>query len=213
MKPTNKNVLLDRERYIGGSEIPTIMNINPFQTRFDLMLIKAQLKDDDFEGNVYTRFGQTIEPIIRDFINSEYNYTLKEETTIKTHSKVGLRANHDGLDKDKSVNCEIKSTSMIKKTLKGYRNYLVQTLYGSDLADAENNILVVYHRTKEDLEQFELDGTIDFKKEQLQVFEFKTSDHLQEIKNINKAVDRFIFELEILKENPFITEKELKKCM
>ena len=49
-----QDVTKDRHKYIGGSDIPIIMGISDFKTRFDLLLEKAQLKEDDFEGNVYT---------------------------------------------------------------------------------------------------------------------------------------------------------------
>ena len=42
-----KSVKEDREKYIGGSDIPIIMGISPFKSRFDLLLEKAELKDND----------------------------------------------------------------------------------------------------------------------------------------------------------------------
>lgn len=209
MKPTNKNVLVDREKYLGSSEISTIMGINPFKDRFSLLLEKAELKESDYVDNPYVDFGTRIESEIRDFINSEYNLSLKEETSLKTHSKLGLRANHDGLDKDKKINCEIKSTSMIKKTLRGYKSYVVQVQYGSMLAEVEDNILAVYHRTKEDLDHFIKTKEINFNKEQLQIFEFKSDKKLD--KEIMEAADKFMEDLEKVKKNPFITERELNE--
>ena len=50
----SKNVTENRYKYIGGSDIPIIMGISTFKKRFDLLLEKAQLKTDDFQGNEYT---------------------------------------------------------------------------------------------------------------------------------------------------------------
>ena len=46
-----QNVRVDREKYIGGSDIPIIMGISQFKTRFDLLLEKAGLKENTFDGN------------------------------------------------------------------------------------------------------------------------------------------------------------------
>ena len=69
---TNFDVSIDREKWIGGSDIPAIMGISPFTTRFDLLLFKAQLVESDFGGNEYTKYGQTMEPKIRDYINKQF---------------------------------------------------------------------------------------------------------------------------------------------
>ena len=63
---TKYDVTIDRFKWIGGSDIPAIMGISPFTTRFDLLLFKAELKENDFKGNEYTRYGQVMEPKIRD---------------------------------------------------------------------------------------------------------------------------------------------------
>ena len=49
-----QDVRIDRNLYIGGSDIPIIMGISPFKKRFDLLLEKAGLKENDFDGNQYT---------------------------------------------------------------------------------------------------------------------------------------------------------------
>ena len=36
-----ETVKQDRDKYIGGSDIPVIMNLSPFKSRFDLLLEKA----------------------------------------------------------------------------------------------------------------------------------------------------------------------------
>ena len=60
-----ETVKQDRDKYIGGSDIPVIMNLSPFKSRFDLLLEKAGYKEDTFEGNVYTEYGNKLEPKIR----------------------------------------------------------------------------------------------------------------------------------------------------
>ena len=48
------SVKQDRDKFIGGSDIPIIMELSPFKSRYDLLLEKAGLKDDTFSGNIYT---------------------------------------------------------------------------------------------------------------------------------------------------------------
>lgn len=68
-----QDVRTDRNKYVGGSDIPTIMNINPFKKRFDLLLEKAELLENEFEGNIYTEYGNVLEPKIREYINKLKN--------------------------------------------------------------------------------------------------------------------------------------------
>ena len=65
------SVKQDRDKYIGGSDIPIIMRLSPYKSRYDLLLEKAGYKEDTFEGNIYTEYGNTMEPKIREYINSE----------------------------------------------------------------------------------------------------------------------------------------------
>ena len=65
-------VTVDRDKYIGGSDIPIIMGISSFKTRFDLLLEKAGIKENDFAGNKYTEYGNVMEPKIRNFINEKF---------------------------------------------------------------------------------------------------------------------------------------------
>ena len=65
-----QDVTKDRSKYIGGSDIPAIMGISHFKTRFDLLLEKAQLQENQFDGNSYTEYGNELEPKIRDYCAS-----------------------------------------------------------------------------------------------------------------------------------------------
>ena len=62
----------DRDKFIGGSDIPIIMNLSHFKTRWELLQQKAGLIEDDFKGNDYTDYGNIMEGYIRDYINREY---------------------------------------------------------------------------------------------------------------------------------------------
>ena len=55
--PTNPNVLINRDKYIGGSDISAIMGISPFKTRWEVLQEKAGLLESEFTGNKYTEYG------------------------------------------------------------------------------------------------------------------------------------------------------------
>ena len=48
------DVTIDRDKYIGGSDVPVIMGISSFNTRWGLLQEKAGLKVNTFTVNKYT---------------------------------------------------------------------------------------------------------------------------------------------------------------
>ena len=210
-----ESVKQDRERYLGGSDIPIIMNLSPFKTRFNLLLEKAGYKEDTFEGNVYTEYGNTMEPKIREYINSE---VLKPKSNPFLEGKhvreatedevIGVRLHTDGerttTNGDIEV-LEIKTTSNIYDSVDEYKIYLVQLLFYMVNLGAPYGRLAVYERP-EDLDE-------EFKPERLHLYavELKEYEDLVEdlVEEIRKAIDLFLKDLAKVKANPFITEEEL----
>ena len=112
-------VTVDREKYIGGSDIPIIMEISPFKTRFDLLLEKAQLKENTFLGNEYTEFGNELEAKIRNYINIQ---KLSKKPYVEDKKIVGdIRCHTDGFNGETVL--EIKTTSQIHEKLVDYKVY------------------------------------------------------------------------------------------
>ena len=125
-----ETVKQDREKYIGGSDIPVIMNLSPFKSRFDLLLEKAGYKENDFEGNVYTEYGNTMESKIREAINSQIKEPFTEGKHIREAEAdeiIGVRIHTDGENSDSIL--EIKTTSQIYPCVDDYKLYLVQLLF------------------------------------------------------------------------------------
>ncbi len=191
-----QNVKVDREKYIGGSDIPAIMGINPFKKRFDLLLEKAQLQDNDFEGNEYTEYGNELEPKIRDYINQSEKKKFIEDKVIKDD----LRYHSDGFN-GKCV-LEIKTTSQIHDDVDGYKIYLVQLLFGMQMHDVKKGKLAVYARPK--------DFNTDFDEKRLTVYDIDIKDYKELLEDINVAINQFRKDLAKLKENPFLTEEDLQ---
>ncbi len=195
-----QDVTKDRHLYIGGSDIPMIMRLSSFKTRYDLLLEKAQLKESDFQGNKYTEYGNVMEPKIRDYINE-----IGETKFIETKKIVDNKRYHsDGF------NCttilEIKTTSNIKNSLLEYKTYLVQCLYGMMVNDSLGGILAIYERPS--------DFDEEFNSKNLTSYGFALEDHLELCNEINLAVDNFWSDLDKIKtayilEGVILTEEDL----
>ena len=199
-------VTKDRHKYIGGSDIPIIMGISSFKSRYDLLLEKAQLKDNDFNGNQYTEYGTLMEPKIRDYINDTYEVDFKEGKHLKTYDgindnniPVNIRIHTDGETEDTIL--EIKTTSQIKDSLDQYKAYLVQLLFYMGVSNKTYGTLAIYERP-EDLDT-------EFNKDNLIIYHIKAEDYKTLIEEILNSVATFTEDLEKLKDNPFLTEEDL----
>ena len=199
------SVKQDRDRYLGGSDIPIIMNLSPFKSRFDLLLEKAGYKESDFEGNIYTEYGNKLEPKIREYIN-EYEYPEYNDFVEGKHTReaeadeiIGVRIHTDGENDDCIL--EIKTTSQIHEKTDDYKIYLVQLLFYMVNTGKPYGVLAVYNRP-EDLSE-------EFDSKRLQIFDIALNDYMDLCKEIGEACEKFIEDLQKVKDNPFITEEEL----
>ena len=185
----------DRNLYIGGSDIPAIMGISPFKTRYELLLEKAGLQEDTFEGNEYTEYGNIMEPKIREYINKEYKMNFIEGK----HIINDIRCHTDGEDGNNVL--EIKTTSQIHEKADDYKIYLVQLLFYMQYTKKNNGWLAIYERQEDFNEEFD--------KNRLIVYSIFKEEYEDLLEKINQAVDQFRIDLQKLKENPLLTEEDL----
>ena len=202
-----ESVNQDREKFIGGSDIPIIMELSPFKSRFDLLLEKAGYKKDNFEGNVFTDYGNTMESKIRDHINSKLISSFVEGKHIEeipaewdvTPNGMKIRCHTDGECDDYIL--EIKTTPHTYDSVDKCEFYLVQLLFYMLMTGKEHGILAVYKRPDDMSEELDANA--------LKTFEIRMSDYTDLINRIVNAVIRFLDDLQKVKSNPFITEEEL----
>lgn len=199
-----KKDITERWKYIGGSDIPIIMGLSPFKTRWQLLQEKAQLAEPTFEGNRYTEYGNLMEPKIREYCNKKLNRNFAEDMQIKGE----IRYNADGYDGEHNELLEIKTTSQIHESVADYKHYVVQLLAGMEVYKTENGHLAVYERP-EDFDENE-DFNEDFDPDRLAIFPIATEQFSIWRDEIREQVDRFIVDLKRLKENPFLTEEDLQ---
>lgn len=187
-------VTKDREKFIGGSDLAGIMGLSPFIDRWTLLQQKAGLKEREFFGNEYTRYGDELEPVIRSYINETYCRDF--EPAVKIDGD--LRGNCDGIDEGGLL--EIKTTSHVYDTLDGYKGYLVQILFYMKIFNVQHAMLAVYHRNE--------DFSTDFDPSRLQVIPIDIKDHLDTMEEVEQAIDMFRKDLAELKENPLLCEED-----
>lgn len=205
-----ESVSKDRDKYIGGSDIAVIMNLSPFKSRYNLLLEKAGYKEIDNGGSVYTEYGNILEPKIRDYINKEVilgdpfiegkhvrEATEDEPIGVRIHTD-GERANKDDLDGEI---LEIKTTSKIYEDVNEYKIYLVQLLFYMVNCGYSYGRLAVYERPE--------DFNEEFNPERLHLYHIDIRDYEDLVKEIGRAIELFIEDLQKVKANPFITEEEL----
>lgn len=187
----------DRQKWIGGSDIPIIMGISPFTTRFDLLLFKAGLQENEFEGNEYTEYGNVMEEKIRDYINELYNTNFVEGK--HENKTLGFRSHTDGENKDTIL--EIKTTSQIHESVDDYKIYLVQLLFYMMNTERKKGWLAVYKRPE--------DFNTEFDVQRLMLYQIDIDDYVGLCNEIRIAIEQFKEDLEKVKDNPLITEEEL----
>ncbi len=195
------DVSVDRDKYIGGSDLPVICGISKFKTRWQLLLEKAGLAENTFSGNRFTEYGHYIEPFIRDHVNLVYKAKFGDSFTEFVPCRVingDIRCHTDGFNGDCVL--EIKSTSEIYSTVDGYKTYLVQLVKYMEQNNVSFGILAVYDRPD--------DIRTPFDANRLQIFEIIIDDYLGLLNYVNKEIDKFRADLERLKENPLLTEQD-----
>ncbi len=200
-KPTNQNVLIDRNKYIGGSDTPIIMGISPFKTRWQLLQEKAGIVEAEVVDNAYVDYGSEMEKYIRDYVNfldENREDQFYEDTLVKEEDIIGLRCNVDG--RNSNTILEVKTTSVIHETLDEYKYYLVQLLFYMYNYGFEKGILAVYERPK--------DFNTDFDPDQLMLYNVNIKDYAMLVDELKEAIEKFRQDLKKLKENPSLEEKD-----
>ena len=104
------------QKGIGGSDVATILGLNPYKTAFTLWLEKTgQVKPAPID-NEYVEWGNILEPVIRDKFARETGFQVKENPYVLQHDDHDFMiANIDGevfdFEKDEWGVLEIKTAS------------------------------------------------------------------------------------------------------
>ena len=108
-----------RQKRIGGSEFGTVLDINPYNKRIDLILEKAGVIKNVFNGNEATRRGELLEDEVIQMFEKETGLKVtnqQEEFKYKPNFGLELVCHVDGLTEDAVF--EAKTTDIKSKTWK-----------------------------------------------------------------------------------------------
>lgn len=199
------DVTVDRWKYIGGSDLKTIMQLDTFKNRFDLLLEKCQLKEPEQVENEYTIDGHINEEKIRNYYNeTKFKSDHLEENQVISEDGV-YRYNADGVNSKIVWECKRVGKATFEAINnprdKENKKYLVQLLKGIQLNNKQSGLLTISLRNG-DFDETKID--------ELKEFEININDYQDILSEIDYEVGRFLDDKEKMLKNPLITEEELQ---
>lgn len=202
------NVVNDRQKFIGGSDLPAILGLNKKYgvTPEDFVKIKLGLEKRTFSKNEFTIYGDVLEPKIRDYINFKFYTKYKPDTKIDLNRM--YRGNVDGFDKEAEYPLiEIKTFgSRLDKTY-----YSWQCQFYMDLFNVDKCLLVGYKRNDDfywGLGEFD-ERYFDFSFDENRVEVHELKRDTEKLKRIQEEINNFRKLMKETKEeyNGIITRK------
>lgn len=187
-------VTSNRDFWIGGSDIPAIMEKSSFSSKYEL--IESKLNPTERQGEQflqkYIDFGNHMEPIIREYINNELDTNYKPAH--KEDNAQRIRGNVDGFDKDAPIPLlEIKTYGGTARM----EEYELQVQLYMYLFDVQQCLLVGYKR-EEETEDFSFnDFKMEFDESNITQVIINRDDNL--IDEIMEKVNSFVEELDFCK--------------
>ncbi|MGX7091209.1 lambda-exonuclease family protein [Hutsoniella sourekii] len=186
------NVELNRHLFVGGSDVPTILGINSYKSQFQLAKEKLGIEPNEFTGNEYTKFGNVLEPQIREYINKINDTNFIVQTFIDEDQ--AIRSNVDGIDHEHNLLLEIKTHGKNPKK----QIYYVQMQLYMYQTGAEEGWLALYERPS--------NFDVEFDADRLEIEVVEKDPEL--IQKILDAIETFWIRCEYLKESPEMNEQE-----
>lgn len=107
MNTAKDSVKDDRDKYIGGSDLPKVNNL----TSAERLIFEKTHEQKDFTS-IYTEFGNIAEPLIRAYVSENFyeGESIEPSTTIiEREGKLGYRGNLDGDNTIRKEVIEIKT--------------------------------------------------------------------------------------------------------
>ena len=206
----NPNVTIDRYKYIGGSDLPTILGLNAkYGTNiFDFAREKAGILPNTFKGNQFTKYGQKMEPVIRDYINSKYGVNYLEDTVID--EKRHYRGNTDGIDREAYI--PILEVKTFGDEL-DVDYYTAQCQFYMETFNQPRCLLVGYKRPSDfytgvDYELENDDSYFNLEFDENNIVEYEIERNTVVWEKIEERIVRFIKAVEELRKKKDISEEE-----
>lgn len=209
----NPNVTIDRHKYVGGSDLPTILGLNAkYGTSiFDFAKEKAGIIPNTFKGNQFTKYGQEMEPVIRGYINSKYGVNYLADTIID--EKRHYRGNTDGIDRCADI--PILEVKTFGEEL-DVDYYTAQCQFYMETFNQPRCLLVGYKRPSDfytgvdyDLENDDSYFNLEFDENNIVEYEIERNSVMWG--RIEERINAFKTAVEKLRKNHDMTEAEFNK--
>lgn len=202
------DVTEERAKYIGGSDVPKLMNLSSFGTRWDTLLEKAGLKDLEFFQTKYTKFGDEFEPHIREYYQKIQDIEFKESRSHGFDNRVRYHSDGLGEHSDKTKHMlEIKTTNRdIQDPRSEAKDYIVQLLTGAIVENFNENdkLTILIYKRPQDFSDHVFDPA------RLRTFEYTFKDFMdEEVPRIISAIQLAITHIDRLKTDEFLEEVDL----
>ena len=142
----------NRHEYIGGSDFGAVLGVNPYKSRFQLILEKAQVLADTFEGNEATRRGEKLEDTVIQLFEEKAGLKVTDKQKTFSFEPLNdyflkLLCHVDGMTEEdgKPVLFEAKTTDVGSKTWKNGipEYYQAQLEFNMWLSKAETSYIAV----------------------------------------------------------------------
>jgi predicted phage-related endonuclease len=191
------DVTINRDRYIGGSDLPTIMGWNTFQTRIQFAKEKLKIEPRNELGNQYTQYGHVMESKVRDYINLMFGTKFIEDTAFNEDKR--YRGNCDGIDRKRNLLFECKTFHGKLKV----DYYTPQCQFYMELFNVDECWLVGYDRPSEfytgvDYALEHDDVYFDYTFDPKRIVIYKIYRDKEYFNKIEKEIDKFKYLLECL---------------
>ena len=212
---SNPYVTIDRHKYIGGSDLPSILGLNAkYGTSvFEFAKQKAGIIPNLFKGNQFTKYGQIMEPTIRDYINSTTGANYLEDTIIDEEKH--LRGNTDGIDSKADI--PILEIKTFGDTL-DVDYYTPQCQFYMEMFNEDSCLLVGYKRPADfytgvdyDLEHEDSNFNLEFDENRIETYVIKRDPKLWA--KIYERIVAFQNAVEELKQNKEMTEDDFNSIL
>ena len=173
------------------------------KTTLEFAREKLNLVPKTFKGNEYTRYGQYIEPMVRNYMNYTFGYNFVEDTIIDPLKR--YRASCDGIDKENKILLEIKTFG----NKLDVKYYTPQCQFYMEMFDIEECLLVGYQRPDDFYTglDFSIDNTsdffnLDFDESRIVIYKLKRDRRMFELMEIE--INKFKYLLECLREEEIL---------
>ena len=194
-----QSVLQDRDKYLGGSDLPKLI------TEPNLYKFAKEKLNPTFKGNTFTYYGQFMEAKIRNYVNDQLGFRYTPKCIID-----GIyRGNCDGLERDrlmeiKTYGCEVK-----------LEYYIPQIQLYLHLFKLKKAYLYAYRRPDNFFqwgdETHYQSYNLEFDPERLKMFEINYLP--KKFKEIDFKAQLFFKAFRKLVKNPKMTEREFNICL